>query len=354
MQRLALLLLLLVLLANVAGGQTLKEKRLGPAAPGDTLPKVVSREFELYGPTVEEVRKANDEIKVAISQFGRYLGEQPKKMAFVLFRSAEEAARYDPKPLTKRSMDIVPWILPATPGGSAAGAPPPGQPANANPHPLAHEAGHRFLVAYVEHAQAEAAAAKPGASDTGAPTGAAAGGAASGGSSGAARGVAVPPPHPDIPILPDWLEEAVAALCERPALQKGRIDFMRANLERRIPVAELLTMRRPAVPDGGKSAKPSGGTKAPPKAGAPKGKGGTSGSSAAAADRAAIFCNEALSLARFIGQREDDRFVGTIVEGVLRGRTVGDVLNTSQNINSRPEALEKQWLEWMQGAGRAP
>ena len=99
MPRLALLLLPLTLLASAAGGQTLQEKLHGPAAPGDTLPKVVSREFELYGPTEEDVRKANDEIKVAISQFGEHLGEQPKKMAFVLFRSAEEAGRYDPKPL---------------------------------------------------------------------------------------------------------------------------------------------------------------------------------------------------------------------------------------------------------------
>jgi hypothetical protein len=336
MPRLPNLLLPLVLLANAAGGQTLREKRQGPAAPGDTLPKVVSREFELYGPTEEEVRKANDEINVAISQFGRYLGEQPKKMAFVLFRSAEEAGRYDPKPLTRRGMQIVPWILPA-------GPPPPGQPGSgANPDPLAHEAGHRFLVAYVEHAQA--AAAGPGASDTG---------AAAGGSS-SARGGGVPAPHPDIAVLPDWLEEAVAALCERPSLQKSRIDFMRVHLERRIPFAELLAMRRPAGPEGGERAKPSGGTKAPPKAGAAKGAGSAGGSSSAGADRAAIFCDEAVSLARFIAQREDDRFIGTIVEGVLRGRTVGDVLNTSQNVLSKPEALEKQWLEWMQGAERAP
>jgi hypothetical protein len=33
---------------------------------------------------------------------------------------------------------------------------------------------------------------------------------------------------------------------------------------------------------------------------------------------------------------------------------VGDVLNTSSNLLSKPEALEKQWLEWMQGEERAP
>jgi len=335
MPRLPLLLLPLVLLASAAGGQTLQEKRHGPAAPGDTLPKVVSREFELYGPTAEDVRKANDEIKVAISQFGEHLGEQPKKMAFVLFRSADEAARYDPKPLTKRGMQIVTWILPAA-GPPTAGV---------SPLPLAHEAGHRFLVAYVEHAQAEAAAQGSGAPGTG---------AAAGGTTGAASGDGAAASHPDVAILPDWLEEAIAALCERPSLQKSRMDYMRAHLDRRIPFAELFAMQRPAAPAGAKSAKPPGGTGAAPKAGAAKSTGAAGGPPDASAERSILFIDEALALARFIAQREDDRFIGTIVEGVLRGRTVGDVLNTSQNILSKPEALEKQWLEWMQGAERAP
>jgi len=336
-----LLLLLPAVLADPAGAQTLREKREGPAAPGDTLPKVVSREYELYGPTAEDVRKANDEIKVAISQFGDRLGEQPKKMAFVLFRSAEEAGRYDPKPLTKRGMQIVPWILPA--------GPPPGPPGSGTgPDPLAHEAGHQFLLAYVEHALAQGAAKGSGPPDT-----SAAAGGATGAPGGTPRGIGAAVSHPDVPILPDWLEEAIAALCERPSYQKSRMDFLRARLDRRIPFAELLAMPRPPGPQAAKGATPAAGTKAPPKTGAAKGA-APAASSAAAAERLALFIDESLSLARFITQREDDRFLGTIVEGVMRGRTVGDVLNTSQNILSKPEALEKQWLEWMQGAERAP
>jgi hypothetical protein len=312
-----LLLLALIPLATSAGAQTLKEKREGPAAPGDTLPSVVNREFELYGPTAEEVRKANDELRVAISQFGRYLGEQPKKMAFVLFRSAAEASGFDTRPLTRRRMQIVPWILPPSPRG---GSPPAG---GVPPDPLAHEAGHQFLIAYVEHARAQAAESGTQLPDPGTTPG---GAAAAGGGTAATPGTAS---HADVPALPDWLEEGVAGLCERPPLQRGRIDFIRARIDQRIPFAELLTMRRP-------------------------GAGGKGGAKGGKPDAAAIFCSEALALARFIAEREDDRFVGTVVEGVLRGRTVGDVLNTSQNLLSKPEALEKQWLEWMQGAGRAP
>ena len=123
---------------------------------------------------------------------------------------------------------------------------------------------------------------------------------------------------------------------------------MRSHLEQRIPFGELLEMRRPpGGPDREKSGKAGGGAKS----GAAKGAGG---SAAALAEREAIFCAEALSLGRFIAHREEERFFGKIVEGVLRGRTVGDVLNTSQDILSKSEALEKQWLEWMQGVERTP
>jgi hypothetical protein len=330
MPRLSLLLLLLVSLARPADAQTLQEKRFGAPAPGDTLPRMITREYELYGPTTEDVRLANDEIRVATSQFGTYMGEHPKKMAFVLLRSADDIARFDPKPLTRRGMQIVLWIL-----GPHGMQQTPAQPGTgANPDPLAHEAGHRFLIAYVEHVLAlEGKASGAGAAPDGASS-AAAGGSGPG---------SVSAPHPDVAILPDWVEEAVAGICERPSYQKGRIDFLRAHIDQRIPFAEFLEMRRPGAP-----AAKSGGAKGAQKTGAVKGAGG------AGPDRATIFCDQSVALARFIAHREDERFFGTIVEGVLRGRTVGDVLNTSSNLLSKPEALEKQWLEWMQGEERAP
>src|SRR5262249_13630972 len=257
MPRLLLLLLPLALVANLAGGQTLQEKRFGPPAPGDTLPKVVSREFELSGPTVGDVRKANGEIRLAISQFGNYLGEHPKKMAFVLFRSAAEAGRYDTKPLTRHGLEIVPWILPPNPPAGTA------QSGGDSGPSLEHEAGHVFLVAYVEHALAEAGKTGSGGAQAPGTTGADAGGRAP----DAAPGLAAPVLHPDIAALPDWLEEAIATLCERPSVQIQRIEFMRAHLDQRIPFAELLEMRRPAGRNEGKGGK-AGGGKPAPKAGA--------------------------------------------------------------------------------------
>lgn len=307
MAPLTTLLLPLVLLVNAA-------RAAGPAdipAVLDSVPRVSTREFELYGPTEEEVRKANDELRVAISQFVNFLGENPRRMAFVLVRSAAEAGRIDPKPFARRNLPVTFWVLPGA--AAPAGAPP----AGAGSYPLGHAAGHRFLVAYVEHALAQAGAS-----------------AAPGGAPSAPSDTT----HASIASVPDWLEEAVAALCERPVLQKGRLDFMRAHLDARIPFTELLAMPRPAPARAG---------------GAKSAKQGT-GAQAAGVDRSVVFCDESLALARFIAHREEDRFVGTVLEGVLRGRTAADVLNTSQNLLSRPEALEKQWLEWMQGAERTP
>jgi hypothetical protein len=271
----------------------------------DSSSHVTSREYELYGPSDEDVRKANDEIRVAISQFVLYMGEQPRKMAFVLVHSAAEAAKLDVKAFTRRNLPVAPWVLPANPAGAGSAA---------TSYPLGHDAGHRFLVAYVEHVAALAAqaggssSADPAAVGTSAPAGA----------------------HATLANLPDWIEEAVAALCERPAAQKSRVDFMRAHLDARIPFAELLAMSRPGA----------GGVKG--------------GKAPAGVDRATLFCDESVSLARFIAHREEERFFGTLIEGVLRGRTASDMLNTSQNLMSKPEALEKQWLEWMQGAERTP
>jgi hypothetical protein len=296
-----------VLLANPAPGQP-------RSAVPDSMARVVSREFELYGPTAEDVRKANDEIRVAITQFESTMGEHPRKMAFVLFRSAAEAGRFDARPLTKRGLEVMPWVLPA--GASATGAPGDLD----NPDPLGHEAGHRFLIAYAEHALAEAGKGGLRADTASATPNAAAG------------------THPDVPALPDWLDEAVAGLCERPSYQRNRMVFMREHADQRIPFDEFLQMRRPAPPPLRKSGKAA--SKAGAKPSAP--------------DRAAIFNAQALSLARFIAHGEEDRFIGTIVEGVLRGRTVGDVMNTSQNLHSKPDVLEKEWLAWIQDPANAP
>ena len=355
--------LLLAMLAAASDAQTPQGARSGPAVPADSMRSLVTRDFELYAPSDDDLRGANDEIRVAVSQFGRYMGEHPKKTAFLLFRSAADADRYDYRAFARRGVPAVPLILPAKPAGPAPARTAGGAP----PDPLSHEAGHRFLITYVDHALAEARAAGLLPADSGA--------APPGRTSGAGR-VPQSGSHAGHPALPDWLEEAIASLCERPSNQRVRIEYLRARLDRSIPMEQFLLMARPeagpggarSTKAGGASATGAGAAKSAGTAGAAGAAGGadagkakgaaTSGAAAAVggadAERLAIFCAQALSLARFIADREDDRFVGTITEGVLRGRTVGDVLNTSQNVYSRPEALEEQWRAWMQNVPRVP
>ena len=294
-----------------------------PASPPDSMRSIVTREFELYAPTDDDLRRSGDDLRIAVTQYVNYIGQSPKKMAFLIFRSTAERDRYDFRPFTRRGLPVVPVIHAAMPGGKTSGAPPGGKPeSDAGPEPISHEAGHRFFVNYTDRAIATGRGGERGT-----------------GSSNAAEGG--PSGHPTHEAMPDWFEEAVAALCERPTYQNRRVEFMRSRLSKRIPFAELFTMPMPAEPGtAGKGAAKS--------AGAAKAGGGS-----AASERAAIFRAEALSLARFIVSREDARFIGTIAEGVIAGRTVGEVLNTSQHLFSKPEALEKQWLEWMESSNGA-
>jgi hypothetical protein len=346
MTRLPLTVLLLAIFAGASGAQTPKGAHSGPAAPADSMKSLVTRDFELYAPSDGDLRGANDEIRVAVSQFGRYMGEHPKKTAFVLFRSAAEADRYDYRGFARRGLPVAPWILPAKPAGPAAPARAAG---GAPPDPLSHEAGHRFLITYTDHALAAARAAGLLPPDSGA--------APAGRVSSPGR-VAQSGGHAGHPAIPDWLEEAIASLCERPSNQRVRIEYLCARLDRSIPMERFLAMARPAGagPGGAKAAKAGGsGGKSGTATGAGKAKGAAAAAAGGAeAESLAIFCAQALSLARFIADREDDRFIGTITEGVLRGRTVGDVLNTSQNVHSKPEALEEQWRAWMQNVPRVP
>ena len=227
------LFLLLLFLPPVAGPAEAQRTRPG-TDHGDSLRGVVSREFELYAPTDEEIRGANDDIRIAIAQFKRYMGEHPRKMAFVLFRSAADAARYDYRRFTRSETPVVSWVVGPKPR-DVSGLRPPGE---GNPDPVSHQAGHRFMIAYVEHMQPLLRAAGLAPAETAAVR-----------ENDVSPGSVVQ--HPDHPAVPDWLEEAIAALCERPASQSARLDLMRANLDRRIPIQELLAMSRP---DGGRRA----------------------------------------------------------------------------------------------------
>jgi hypothetical protein len=319
-------LILVLLLSGAAAGLTAPVTPR-PAAPADSMRRHAWLGFEIYALTDDDLRRANEEILTSYNQFPSYLGESPRRMAFVIFHSAAEAGRYDFTPLTGQGLRVLAWV------DSSNAAPAPqarrGDPGFADVPTLAHDAGHCFLDAYADRnfgiLQARAAADSGREEDPGPHL--------------PRPGMVVRAFHPSHPDLPDWLEEAVASLCEPPALQQRRLEFLSARLDRRIPLADLLAMSRPGAGARTRAAA------TPRKAGRA---GGSRSALAESAERAALFDAEALSLARFIADREDERFVGKLVDGVISGRTVGDVLNTTRILYSKPEALEKQWLEWIQ------
>src|SRR5207244_12256027 len=95
-------LLALLLLADAAGAQTAQEMKSESAVKGDTLQKMVSREFELYGPTTEELRRAGNELGTAIAHFPDHIGRRPKPMDFVLCARAADAGRPALHPVWRR------------------------------------------------------------------------------------------------------------------------------------------------------------------------------------------------------------------------------------------------------------
>ncbi len=299
----------------------------GPAlaapAPPDSMRRASTPQFDVYATSEKEIMAATQELRRAASQFNRYVGDRPPRIAVVVFDSAERMKGYDFASLREHGLAPLAWIAPPPGAGLAAGeggahaavgasaakrAKISGASAAAVsefPTSLGHAAGHLFFSVWVR--------AKLAGADV---TGRAAARAE------ALRSVVLTlplptaePQHALSDQFPDWYEEAIATLCESPPVQARRIDAMRGQLDRRVPLAELFDMSRPHGP----------GTVA----------------------RADLFDDESLALARYIAEIEGDRFFGNIASGFVTGKSVGETLTNAAQLMSKPEALEKSWVEWM-------
>jgi len=292
----------------------------------DSLRSAIKKEYELYAPSDRALNVAGQQLNFALTQFMRYFGDVPPRIAVVIFDSPEQAKGFDFTPFRKRGIAALAWVLPrpgVTPA-KGAGDPAAGAARSERPQSLGHQAAHLFFHILVDaklagvdatvRAEVRAAALRAAA--------------------GAVPGPDSATGHLGHPRIPDWLEESVGTLCELPAAQNARLDRMRANLDRRIPLPELFGMESPlAAPPRG-AARASGRRPAKP-------------ATAPAADRATMFADESLALARYIADREGDRFMGDIAVRLLDGKTIGEALSAAQNLFSKPEALERGWVEWM-------
>jgi len=376
-------------------------------------------QYELYAPSEKELNLAREEVDYAAEQFRLYFGEDPPRIAVVVFGSPEAIQGFDFEPLRKKGLALLPWVsseyiqkgganiaalkdlgVVLRQGGPAEGVNvlallPTGLPAGVDlrvgdsvvalngkvpgslqeleenykrilagspvelrirrgagevnlsfvkpeakgpkvqvqqprdssgtsaaplrrseARPLSHEAGHVFFVAYVN--------AKLG------PTSPARGERAA---------------HYGHELIPDWFDEAVATLCEFPALQQSRRETMRKMLEKRIPLGELFVMEHPVASSLRDLVRQSREQQAPAGTKVQVVTGGENLLSDP--ERAIVFYAESLTLAQFLAEKEGAGFIQQIAAALMKGKPMAEALRGAKFVPSDLGELEKTWVEWV-------
>ncbi|MDQ3487707.1 MAG: hypothetical protein M3468_08245 [Acidobacteriota bacterium] len=165
--------------------------------------------FEIYAPEAADIERARPELEYAASQFQKYFGVEPPKIAVVLTNDTRGAAPVVGD-IAARGVPVLNWLT-----DSAWAARHGGVATHSESQILPHEACHLFLVAYVNRKTTKDGA---GAKAT---------------------------THYGHPQIPDWFDEGVASLCERPDMQERRRAGFARELDKRVPLDELFTMPHP-------------------------------------------------------------------------------------------------------------
>jgi hypothetical protein len=165
--------------------------------------------YELYAPTKADIELARPELEFAATQFRKYFGVTAPQIAVVLSND-QRGALPVVGDVAAKGLPVLNWLTDAAWAGQHGGAS-----THSESHILPHEACHLFLVTYVnERITRERAGAKA-------------------------------PSHYGHPQIPDWFDEGVASLCERPDMQARRRAKLKERLTNRIPLDELFTMAHP-------------------------------------------------------------------------------------------------------------
>jgi hypothetical protein len=182
--------------------------------------------------------------------------------------------------------------------------------------PLSHEAGRLFLIAYVNARLGVASEPKKPGTD-----------------------------HYGHERIPEWFDEAVATLCEFPALQKTRREAMVRLVDKRIPFAELFAMEHPVaqalkdVIGAAREQRKSGDVRTEIIIGG--------ANLLPSPNRALAFYAESLTLAQFLADKEGLAFIGQIAAGLFRGETMTQILRGTKSLTSDLRELEKAWVKWV-------
>jgi|FaiFalFF_MnMetaG_3_1042247.scaffolds.fasta_scaffold07232_4 hypothetical protein len=184
--------------------------------------------------------------------------------------------------------------------------------------PLSHEAGHVFFMSYVD--------AKLGRtfSDEKRPS--------------------LVNPEYGHDLIPDWFDEAVATLCEFPALQDLRRKTMREKIDQRIPLSEFFTMEHPVAKSQRELIRQVAEDQ-------------KTGSGAhiiiggeellSNRERAIVFYAQALTFSLFLAEKEGPDFIAQIARGLMTGQPMEEILRRAKSVPQDLAALEKAWVEWL-------
>lgn len=267
-----------------------------------------SESYELYAPDKKDIEQARPELDFAVSRFQHHFGVPPPKIAVVLSNDQRGAT---PKvgDVAARGLPVLNWLTDAAWASRHGGVA-----THSESHILPHEACHLFLVAYVNERISKQRAGAEALSHYG---------------------------HPQIP---DWFDEGVASLCERPDMQARRRARVEQSLTKRFPLDELFTMAHPlskgipvrGMPSGlGPDVKP--GTKV--------GAVTFSGSQIPQdlVDRAVTYYAQVFSVIDYLAATAEPAGIKVLADRLAAGQTT---LQALEGIKGLPPAaaLEKAWL----------
>jgi len=258
--------------------------------------------YEIHAPSASQASGLGHDLDHAALRFRLHFGANPRRIAVVAFESVREMREYDPVLLNSKGVRYVPWLLkndaldgscdvePARLAESAAR----GLPGRS----LDHEAGHAFLSAHVDARLGRLPAQGPVAD--------------------------LSSLDPGDAIMPDWFEEAAAALCEMPESRTARLAAFRRRLWERYPLHELFTMR-----DAG------------------QGRDGLPGGGAA---RHRFFVDQSFAVAAFLVDREGPSFIGRLSDALTKGRATTQALrDDAPSLPADVDELERLWISWVEG-----
>ena len=300
---------------------------------------VITEEYELYAPNDVELKSAKEDLDFASQTFEKYFGEKPPKIAVYVLNKPEDAAKIDFGSFSKRGLSVMPFITNEYIKSLEKGDKKEFKLSDARA--LSHEAGHKYLIAYV---------------NTKIPT---------------VRSSIFEPKYGH-PAIPDWFDEAFATLCEYPALQERRNNFLSKNVEKTISFNEFFKMEHPVFAKT-KSSLPKSISKLKNKRVLTKeefdklmknkgakakvltkeeaekfleGNKSTASISIKKGDditteKDMVFYSQSLSFADYLIMNEGKNVIKKITDGLIEGKSVEDILGR-KNIE-----IESDWKKWI-------